>query len=68
VTWDADVAEKAQEWATGTLAVEGLVHSNSYNLQPPYGPDGENLAEGSDFLTASEVAALWYSEQANVTS
>merc|ERR1719171_1659413 len=37
-------------------------HSKSYDLQPPKGPAGENLAWASWSLSAEEATMMWYDE------
>merc|ERR1719440_1706273 len=39
-----------------------MAHSPSYNVPPPAGPAGENLAFGSYVLSPEESTQMWYSE------
>ncbi len=59
VVWDCDVAASAQTWADRGV----FEHSESYEIPPPAGPAGENLAMGQ----ATGLAATddWYSEVSN---
>jgi len=69
VTWDADLAVKAQNWANHLAANGGgLVHSDSYNIWPY---SGENLAVGHGVFNCNGVrgeygqacaAWNWYNE------
>ena len=43
VTWDADLATKAQTWADHLASQTSLAHSDTYAVWPP---SGENLAYG----------------------
>jgi hypothetical protein len=54
--WDCDVAASAQSWADGGV----FKHSDSYDLPPPAGPAGENLALG--YATGAQATDSWYSE------
>ena len=57
--WDCAVAANAQAWAD----LGKFEHSSSYNIPPPAGPAGENLAMGQATGTAATDA--WYSEVSN---
>jgi hypothetical protein len=50
------VAANAQAWADRGV----FEHSQSYDIPPPAGPAGENLAMGHD--TATAATDSWYSE------
>ena len=39
-----------------------MKHSPSYNVPPPAGPAGENLAFGSYVLSPEQSTQMWYSE------
>jgi hypothetical protein len=54
--WDCSVAASAQEWADRGV----FEHSKSYDIPPPAGPAGENLALGHD--TATAAIDGWYGE------
>jgi len=56
VKWNKAVAASAQAWANKGR----FRHSRSYNIKPPAGPAGENLAMGQDSLEAATHA--WYGE------
>lgn len=56
VKWNDAVAKSAQAWAAKGV----FKHSKSYNIPPPAGPAGENLAIGQDSLEAATQA--WYGE------
>ena len=62
VEWSADLAKSAQSWADRGE----FKHSNSYNLAPPEGPAGENLAQGQS--TLEDVVKAWYSEVSDCTA
>ncbi|CEM17308.1 unnamed protein product [Vitrella brassicaformis CCMP3155] len=56
LTWSSAMATSAQAWADKGV----FEHSDSYNLAPPAGPAGENLAWGfTDFDSAIDA---WYDE------
>ncbi len=57
--WDCDVAASAQAWADRGV----FEHSSSYDLPPPAGPAGENLAIG--YITGAQAIDGWYSEIAH---
>jgi len=47
VTWDSDLATKAEKWAQNLKEQDSMHHSDSYNGQGDMWPaSGENLAEG----------------------
>jgi hypothetical protein len=56
LTWSSEMAVNAQAWADAG----NFQHSDCYNLRPPLGPAGENLAAGQASI-ASAVSA-WYNE------
>jgi len=45
--------------------LESLVHDQTYDLPPPHGPCGENLAWASDGATMEMAVDGWYSEVNN---
>ena len=57
VTWNIPAASAAQLYV---YAIDTMKHSDSYNLSPPSGPAGENLAQG--YLTPTDVVDAWYKE------
>jgi len=54
--WSAAVAASAQSWADRG----NFEHAKSYDIAPPAGPAGENLAMGQGTLEAATRA--WYDE------
>lgn len=46
IKWSTAMAQSAQEWANKGQ----MKHSPSYQLKPPAGPAGENLAMGYSSL------------------
>jgi len=56
--WSAAMAADAQTYVN---TLSSMQHSDSYSLQPPAGPAGENLAQGG-FASVTAVVAAWYSE------
>jgi len=65
--WDNDMAANAQSWADNLAAAGSMTHSASYDLQPPLGPAGENLAykwssQSNVQQTPAEAVDAWYSE------
>eukprot|EP00291_Cryptomonas_curvata_P016812 CAMPEP_0172166658 /NCGR_PEP_ID=MMETSP1050-20130122/9117_1 /TAXON_ID=233186 /ORGANISM="Cryptomonas curvata, Strain CCAP979/52" /LENGTH=349 /DNA_ID=CAMNT_0012837319 /DNA_START=125 /DNA_END=1174 /DNA_ORIENTATION=- len=59
LVWDCDVAASAQAWADRGV----FTHSDSYDVLPPAGPAGENLAMGH--TSGAQATADWYSEISN---
>eukprot|EP00448_Togula_jolla_P018707 CAMPEP_0170591110 /NCGR_PEP_ID=MMETSP0224-20130122/12228_1 /TAXON_ID=285029 /ORGANISM="Togula jolla, Strain CCCM 725" /LENGTH=347 /DNA_ID=CAMNT_0010914951 /DNA_START=61 /DNA_END=1104 /DNA_ORIENTATION=- len=57
VKWLAAAKQSAQEWVDGLTS---LKHSDCYNIPPPAGPSGENLAMG--YGTPEAAATAWYKE------
>lgn len=53
------MATSAQEYADATLKQGTMVHSDSYNIAPPAGPAGENLAMSSAAMDAAGVVGMW---------
>ena len=56
LVWNNAVAASAQLWANAG----NFAHSQSYNLAPPAGPAGENLAMGH--ATLESAVSDWYAE------
>merc|ERR1711971_709520 len=59
VEWNDDVAADANSYIS---PMTDMVHSQSYNLSPPAGPAGENLAWSSAGLSAADAVQMWYDE------
>ncbi len=59
VVWDCDVAANAQAWADRGV----FENSSSYQLSPPAGPAGENIALGQ--ATGTAATDDWYKEVSN---
>jgi len=59
VTWSAKVAEGAR---TYIAHLSRLQHDNSYQLAPPHGPAGENLAFRSPSIDIARDVHGWYDE------
>jgi len=59
VTWNSNVADAAVQYGHGLVS---LVHANSYELQPPTGPAGENLALEYPTLNIADSVGRWYHE------
>jgi len=59
VAWDDDMAANANDYIS---PLTQMTHSSSYDLKPPFGPAGENLAGGTDPLQPAEAVKMWYSE------
>jgi pathogenesis-related protein 1 len=62
VKWNDDVAASAEQYIA---PMTDMVHSQSYNIPPPAGPAGENLAWSSAGLGAADAVAMWYDEVNN---
>mmetsp|Transcript_13354 Transcript_13354/g.38489 ORF Transcript_13354/g.38489 Transcript_13354/m.38489 type:complete len:339 (+) Transcript_13354:144-1160(+) len=60
LTWNQWVADSAQEWSNKLKSGEESGHSKSYNLGPPQGPAGENLAWGH--RDQEHATSAWYNE------
>jgi len=59
IAWDADFARGAQSWADRGV----MEHSDCYNIKPPEGPAGENLAAGSaGYMSIQKAADMWHDE------
>eukprot|EP00928_Gymnodinium_smaydae_P049810 TRINITY_DN3345_c1_g1_i1.p1 TRINITY_DN3345_c1_g1~~TRINITY_DN3345_c1_g1_i1.p1 ORF type:complete len:338 (-),score=69.98 TRINITY_DN3345_c1_g1_i1:117-1130(-) len=59
IHWDADFAAGAQEWADRGQ----FQHADCYNIPPPRGPAGENLASGSaGYMTIRRAVDMWHDE------
>jgi len=56
LSWSSAVAAKAQEWANRGV----YEHSSPYQLAPPAGPSGENIASG--YGSAAQAIDGWYNE------
>ena len=56
VVWDDDMAANANKYISPLTEME---HSNSYDLKPPFGPAGENLAWGSDPMPPAKAVEMW---------
>jgi pathogenesis-related protein 1 len=59
VVWNEAVAAGMQEWVDGLTSLE---HADSYNLDPPQGPAGENLAWSSGQISPEQTVNMWYNE------
>eukprot|EP00747_Dinoflagellata_sp_TGD_P136195 gnl/TRDRNA2_/TRDRNA2_175527_c0_seq1.p1 gnl/TRDRNA2_/TRDRNA2_175527_c0~~gnl/TRDRNA2_/TRDRNA2_175527_c0_seq1.p1 ORF type:complete len:430 (+),score=108.52 gnl/TRDRNA2_/TRDRNA2_175527_c0_seq1:114-1403(+) len=57
MVWDDGIAVGAQKWADRGQ----MNHDKCYDLQPPQGPVGENLAGGSN-VHIEESAYMWHDE------
>lgn len=57
VTWDDAVYQNAQQYVNGLTSMK---HSNPYQIPPPAGPAGENLASGQPSI--QRVVQDWYEE------
>mmetsp|Transcript_11205 Transcript_11205/g.25126 ORF Transcript_11205/g.25126 Transcript_11205/m.25126 type:complete len:338 (-) Transcript_11205:105-1118(-) len=57
VKWSKEVADNAKAYVNN---LKNMVYSRSYDIPPPAGPAGENLAEGSS--SPKDVTLAWYSE------
>lgn len=60
LAWSSAVASSAQQWADRGV----YEHSSSYNIAPPAGPAGENLAAGTSiaYFSALDATEAWYTE------
>lgn len=65
VVWNEAVAEGMQEWVDGLTSLQ---HSNSYQMAPPQGPAGENLAWGSPSISPDQTVQMWYDEVSDCTT
>jgi len=64
VAWSEEVAKSAASF----IALQtNLQHSDSYNLPPPAGPAGENLAWRSPSIDTQMAVADWYDESVDCT-
>jgi len=59
VAWNEKVAEGAASWLEKMI---GLQHADSYNLPPPEGPAGENLAQAWPKINPETSVQRWYEE------
>merc|ERR1719401_1654494 len=59
LTWSDAMTADAERYIRGMTTME---HSDSYNIRPPAGPAGENLAWSSGFLAAGSAVTMWYEE------
>ena len=59
VIWSDAVAANAQEYANTTLKSGEMKHADSYAIQPPAGPAGENLAKFSSPQGAEAIVSAW---------
>jgi hypothetical protein len=60
IGWSDDVAKVAFDYG---MTLSSLIHSKSYDVPPPGGPAGENLAQGYPDLESA--VGGWYSEVKN---
>lgn len=63
VKWSPALAEAAQRWADRGEFKHASGSEDSYNLAPPEGPAGENLAMGHNSI--EDVVDSWYAEVAS---
>jgi len=61
VTWSDPVTEHLEQFISGQ-SMQTMKHDNCYQLQPPYGPAGENLFAGSQKYPPAQAVESWYSE------
>jgi len=60
VTWSQSLAAGAERWIWDKVFME---HEDTYNLPPPYGPAGENLASTSHGpINVKKAIVSWYKE------
>jgi len=62
LTWSTAMAADAQSWANRGV----YEHSKSYQLAPPAGPSGENIAKG--YYSLTDAIQAWYDEVSNCQS
>jgi hypothetical protein len=66
VAWSDSLAAAAQRWADRGEFKHATGSEAAYNLSPPEGPAGENLAKGHN--SVEDVVDTWYNEVANCGS
>jgi len=57
VTWDEGIAKGSEQWAARGYGG----HAKCYDLRPPQGPVGENLAMGTG-ISPEMASAMWHDE------